>query len=98
MTELAGYIIAAKAVVLILGGLITHLAYRAYSRTQRPALRSFAVGFGIITLGTLIAGSLDSVLHVQLVTAVFVESLLSALGFAVLGHAVYASTGERPAD
>jgi uncharacterized membrane-anchored protein len=90
MTELAGYIIAAKVVVLVLGGLITHLAYRAYSRTGTPELRWFSVGFGIITLGALIGGLLDIVLGVRLATGVFVESILLALGFAVLAHALYA--------
>lgn len=92
MTELAGYIIAAKTVVLVLGGLITHLAYRAARRTGSHALRWFAVGFGILTLGALVGGALDWLGGLPLGTAVLVESVLWAGGFAVLAHALYVRT------
>lgn len=96
MTELAGYIIAAKAIVLVLGGLITHLAYKAYRRRGSPELRWFSVGFGIITLGAFLGGVLDLVIGVRLATGVFVESILLALGFAVLAHALYAREPGTP--
>lgn len=98
MTELAGYIIAAKLVVLVLGGLITHLAYRAYQRTRRPELRWFSVGFAIITVGALIGGLLDHIGGFHLATGMLAESILLALGFAVLAHALYTRAGRTPGD
>lgn len=89
MTEFAGYIIAAKSIVLVLGGLITHLAYRAAQRTGSRALRWFAVGFGIITLGAIVGGALNWFGGLPLGTAILVESLLWAVGFGVLAHALY---------
>lgn len=92
MTELAGYIIAAKTIVLVLGGLITHLAYRAARRTSSRALRWFAVGFGIITLGAIVGGALNWLGGLSLASGVLVESVLWAVGFSVLAHALYVKT------
>jgi uncharacterized protein (DUF3084 family) len=92
MTELTGYIIAAKTVVLVLGGLITLLARRAARRTGSGALRWFAVGFAIITVGALLGGALDWIAGLPLATVVLVESVLWAAGFGVLAHALYGST------
>lgn len=93
MIELVPYIIVAKALVFALGGLITHLAYRAFRRTGTTELRWFATGVGIITLGALIGGVLNQTVGVSFATGVVVESSLPATGFAVLANALYARGG-----
>lgn len=40
--------------LLLSGGALTALSYRAYQRTARSGLRTAVAGFGIITLGTLV--------------------------------------------
>jgi hypothetical protein len=56
-------IIAMKTVTLILGGLITYLSYKAYRRTGAEPLRYLSVGFGIVTLGSLLAGVIAVIVY-----------------------------------
>ena len=98
MTHVATGVVIAKALTLtlVLGGLVTYFSFRAYRRTGSPALRSLAIGFGIVTLGSLFAGILDQILPLiysdidQFLFGVLVESWLTALGFAVIVYSLYA--------
>ena len=83
-------ITALKTATLLFGGVITLFAYRAYSRTRSPALRALAIGFGIVTLGTAIAGAVDLLLGFDRQVALVVESALVALGFGVIAYSLYA--------
>ena len=47
---------ALKTITLLLGGLITYLAYKAHRRSGARPLWYLAVGFGIVTMGLLLAG------------------------------------------
>lgn len=87
--DLGPFIVAAKLVVLVLGGAITYLAYRAFRRTSAPALKLFAIGFGVITVGGIIGGGIDQLTGFGLAVGVFVQSSLTALGFAVLAYSLY---------
>lgn len=89
MESLAIGIIVTKTIILLLGSLITYLSYKAYRRTQAPALRALAIGFGIITLGALLAGVADQLLGVSLATGMFINSILTALGFAIITYSLY---------
>lgn len=51
--ELWGFLVA-NAVLLVAGGVLTGLSYRAYRRYRRPPLRGAAVGFALITVGSLL--------------------------------------------
>lgn len=74
----------------MLGGLITYLSAKAYRRSRARPLLVLAVGFGIVTLGNLIAGAADQVLNVAPNTALVIESALTAVGFAVIVYSLYA--------
>jgi hypothetical protein len=63
---------------------------KAWQRTGSPALRSLALGFGFVTLGSLLAGVADQLLAVDQMLAVLVESTLTAVGFAVIVYSLYA--------
>lgn len=89
MADLAPFIIIAKLVVLVLGGVITHLAYRAFRRTGATALKLFAIGFGVITVGALIGGGIDQFSGFGLAVGVLVQSSLTAVGFGVLAYSLY---------
>lgn len=89
-TSVATAIVVAKAGILVLGGLITFFSYRAYRRTGAPALRFLAIGFGVVTFGSLLGGILDQLLHIQLATSVLIDSILTLVGFAVIFYSLYA--------
>lgn len=78
-----------KTLVLIVGGVITFFAYKAYRRTRQPALRYLSVGFGLVTLGLVLAGMLYELLSVPLMTGILLESLLVLAGFLVIARSLY---------
>lgn len=82
-------IVLLKTLTLLIGGSITFFSYRAYRRTGSPALRALTLGFGIITVGALIAGIIDQILPVARHIALVVESLCTTAGFAVILYSLY---------
>jgi O-antigen/teichoic acid export membrane protein len=80
---------ALKTVTLLIGATITFFSYRAYRRTEVPALRALAIGFGIVTLGSLLAGVVDQFVNLGRESAIVVESALTAIGFAVILYSLY---------
>jgi hypothetical protein len=78
-----------KTLTLVLGGMITYHSYTAYRRTSSPALRSLAVGFGIVTLGAFLAGIVDQLIPVDPSAALVVESLFTTAGFAAILYSLY---------
>ncbi|MDX1747017.1 MAG: hypothetical protein R3324_13860, partial [Halobacteriales archaeon] len=64
-------------------------AYRAYRRTASRSLGRLAVGFAVITLGSLVAGIADQFTSLSTVHALLIESGLTAAGLAVILHALY---------
>jgi O-antigen/teichoic acid export membrane protein len=90
-TGVETYLIAVKALTLLCGGTVTILALRAYRRIGSPAMRALAVGLGLITVGSLVAGFLHQLLNTDLITGVAIESTFTALGFATLGYSLFAT-------
>jgi len=90
MTHITTVVIALKTLTLALGGLITFFAFKAYRRTGSPALRALTIGFGIVTLGALLAGVADQALNLRRSTVLVIESALSAVGFAAIAYSLYA--------
>lgn len=82
-------IVAVKTVILLLGTAITYIAYKAYRRTGAPSLRALGIGFGVVTLGALLAGIADQVLSVSLEMGVLINSILVAIGFAIIMYSLY---------
>lgn len=82
-------IIVTKTIILLLGGLITYLSYKAHRRTRPAALRALAIGFGIITLGALFAGIAHQFLDVELIIGIFINSILTMLGFVIITYSLY---------
>jgi hypothetical protein len=82
-------VVVLKTLMLILGGLITFYAYKAYRRTGSPSLRTLFIGFGIVTLGALLAGIVDQLLSVNPDVALVVESLFTVIGFGAILLSLY---------
>ncbi|MFC6989205.1 hypothetical protein ACFQJD_11690 [Haloplanus sp. GCM10025708] len=82
-------VVVIKTLTLILGGLITYLSFKAYRRTGSPSLRALSIGFGIVTLGAILAGVMDQLSPFGLAYSVALESSLTLLGFAVIIYSLY---------
>ena len=98
-------VVASKTAVLACGGLVAWYAARAYRRTGSPALRSFAVGLGLIVVGALLAGGVHHLLDASLSIGVAIHSTFTAIGFVTIAYSLYLegpadseSSTRRPAD
>lgn len=89
MTHTTILVVALKSLTLVLGGLITYYSYRAYRRTGSRPLRALAIGFGIVTLGALLAGVADLLPGIEQNVALAVESGFTVLGFAVIVYSLF---------
>lgn len=95
--ELWTFVIS-NVVVFVLGGALTALSYRAYRRLDRPPLRTAAVGFGVITLGTLVEAVYElgirgsyhltgrEMLALHTVEGAFIAAGLAALFYSLLNY------------
>ena len=90
MNHLASLVVALKTITLALGGLITFFAFQAYRRTGAPSLRALTIGFGTVTLGSLVAGVFDQFLLLDAAYALLAESALTAVGFGIILYSLYA--------
>lgn len=87
--ETAPAVVALKAITLVLGGLITFYATRAYRRTGARPIGYLAAGFGFVTLGSLLAGAAHQAFGAPVDVVLLIESLLVAVGFAVITYSLY---------
>lgn len=78
-----------KTLILLTGGIITYYAFKAYRRTNLRSLGALTLGFGLVTLGVLLAGLLSELLGVPLGIGILVESVLTLLGFLVIAYSLY---------
>ncbi|MFP8953239.1 hypothetical protein ACLI4Z_09750 [Natrialbaceae archaeon A-arb3/5] len=88
-TETALALAVVKTLVLVVGGVITYFAFKAYRRTRQRALGLLAAGFGLVTLGLVLAGMLYEILNVPLAMGILLESLLVLAGFLVIAYSMY---------
>ncbi|WP_114579601.1 hypothetical protein [Saliphagus sp. LR7] len=77
-----------KFVILLLGGGITYIAFKAYQRTGEDSLRVLGIGFGVITLGALLTGVANQFFSVSLARGVLINSVFVALGLAVIMYSL----------
>lgn len=77
-----------KTLILVVGGVVTYLAYSAYRRTGDASLRLLSVGFGLVVVGVLLAGFTFELLRVSLGIGVLVESLFVLAGFGVIAYSL----------
>lgn len=82
-------LVVSQTAIVVLGGSISYFAYKAYNRTANPALRALSIGFGIVTVGAVSAGVLHHLLSVQLEAGIAINSVLTAVGFAVVTYSLY---------
>ncbi|MFC6872305.1 MULTISPECIES: DUF7521 family protein [Halobellus] len=88
--SIATGIVVVKTGILVLGGLITYFSMKAYRKSGSRSLRALGIGFGIITLGALLGGTLDFILGVDLATGLLIDAILTFVGLAVITYSLYA--------
>lgn len=82
-------LMGSRAAILLLGGLITYYSYRAYQRTGSRSLRALAGGFFLVVTGSIIGGLMHTVMDIDVLLSLVVDSILTALGFALLLYSLY---------
>ncbi|MDZ7731629.1 MAG: hypothetical protein U5K37_13030 [Natrialbaceae archaeon] len=89
LSEVTVVIAIIKTLLLLTGGIISYLAFKAYRRTGERSLGLLASGFGLVTVGLVGAGLLYEVLDVALATGILLESALALVGFLVIAYSLY---------
>lgn len=87
--------VIANALVLVLGGIVTLIIYRAYRRTDWRVLRELSIGFGLVTFGALLGGGVHLLFGGTFVDAVAIQSTVTAMGFAFIVYSLYAHRAEE---
>lgn len=78
-----------KVTTLVLGGVVSLMAFRAYNRTRIAGLQFFAIGLAVITLGTGLVGVFHHVGGASTVVGMTLESLIVSAGFVVMIYGLY---------
>lgn len=79
-----------KIMALILGAFIVYLAYRGFRRNRSRPLLYVAVGFALITAGTIAEGLLYVIIGSELLTAIATGTAITVLGFLAIIYSIYA--------
>lgn len=80
---------ALRTVMAVLGFLVVLVSWRGYRRTKQPQFLRLAVGFGLLTLGVVLAGALFNLADVDIETALIAEAVVANVGLAVILWSVY---------
>lgn len=78
-----------KVIALILGAFIIYLAYKGYKRNSSKPLLYVALGFTLITAGTIAEGILYVILGSELLNAIATGTIITVLGFVVIIYSIY---------
>ena len=89
MELLVAVLVVVKITALVLGGIVSLMAYRAYARTRIAGLQYFAVGLAVITLGTALVGVFHHVGGASATVGMLLESVLICFGFVVMIVGLY---------
>jgi hypothetical protein len=82
------FLVLSRLLVLFLGLSIVVLSYVAYTRMKSRMMLFISVGFGLITLGTLVEGLLYELLRYSLEQVHVVELAISLAGLLTLLYAL----------
>ena len=79
-----------RLIALFLGAFIVYLAYRGYKRNASKPLLYVALGFALITAGTLLEGLMFVILGTDILAAIAIEGVLTVIGFVAIIYSIYA--------
>lgn len=80
---------ALKSLIGILGLLLAYLSLKAYRKSKSNNLLFLSIGFGIITVGSILAGLSFEFLGFSLLQVNIVESLMILIGFIMIMYSIY---------
>ncbi len=78
-----------KVATVFLGGLVVLLLFRGYRREGSRAMFFLAIGFGLITLGSVIEGLLFEFFSYSLLNVNIVGAILVLLGLISVVYSIY---------
>lgn len=78
-----------RLIALVLGAFIVYLAFRGYRRNVSKPLLYVALGFALITAGTLLEGLIFVILGSDILEAIAVEGVLTVSGFLAILYSIY---------
>lgn len=91
-------LIVGKVIVLLLGLLIAWKAYRGYTRHGSAAMLYLAVGFALISVGTVIEGLLFELVEVEIFVAGTIQTVIAATGMLFILYSLYGTHDRRAPD
>ena len=89
-------LVAAKIVTMGLGFLIAYQAYLGYRRLDSQALLFVAVGFFLISLGSVIEGVLFEFLDTSIFIAGAIQTAIVAAGMLAVLYSLYGDVPHSP--
>lgn len=80
---------ALKTLIGVLGLLLAYLSLKAYRKSKSKNMLFLSIGFGIITVGSILAGLSFEFLGFTLLQVNIVESLMILVGFIMVMYSIY---------
>jgi hypothetical protein len=80
---------ALKSLIGILGLLLAYLSLKAYRKSKSNNMLFLSIGFGIITVGSILAGLSFEFLGFSLLQVNIVESFIILIGFIMIMYSIY---------
>lgn len=84
MKQVVFAIIIIKAIILLLGGAITYIAFKAYRRTRTKSIQLLGIGFGVLTFGAFLTGMATQIFDFSLELGVLTNSVFVAIALAII--------------
>lgn len=78
-----------KVAIVLLGSVLVYLGVKGYRKSRRKDMIFLALGFALITAGSVAAGILFEFLGFQLVDVEIVESAMVVIGFGSLIYSIF---------
>ena len=80
---------ALKSLIGSLGLLLAYLSLKSYRKSKSKNMLFLSIGFGIITVGSILAGLSFEFLGFTLLQVNIVESLMILVGFIMVMYSIY---------
>ena len=78
-----------KSLIGLLGLMLAYLSLKAYRKSESKNMLFLSIGFGIITVGSILAGLSFEFLGFTLLQVNIVESLMILVGFIMVMYSIY---------
>ena len=78
-----------KSLIGLLGLMLAYLSLKAYRKSESKNMLFLSIGFGIITVGSILAGLSFEFLGFSLLQVNIVESSMILIGFIMIMYSIY---------